>query len=113
MTHKGDAMKTYRQGDVLVIEVRDVPQDTTEVPRENGRIILAHGEVTGHSHAIASPDAVLLSFGGERGMERYLRALRPVELRHEEHAKIDLPAGNYRVVIQREYRPEGIVNVAD
>ena len=32
---------------------------------------------------------------------------------HEEHASIQLPKGNYRIVRQREYSPEAIRNVAD
>jgi hypothetical protein len=32
---------------------------------------------------------------------------------HQEHATIELPAGNYRAIRQREYSPEAIRNVAD
>jgi hypothetical protein len=32
---------------------------------------------------------------------------------HQEHSKIELPAGNYRVIRQREYSPEAILNVQD
>jgi hypothetical protein len=38
----------YRQGDVLIIPVAGIPDDSEPIARENGRIILAHGEVTGH-----------------------------------------------------------------
>ena len=99
----------YRQGDVLVIPISEVPNDVEEVPRENGRIVLAHGEVTGHAHAIDSRFAHLVA----KGAERFLRTERPVMLRHEEHREIRLPAGQYRVVIQREYHPESVRNVLD
>ncbi len=32
---------------------------------------------------------------------------------HEEHGPVTLPPGDYKVVIQREYSPEAIRNVAD
>jgi hypothetical protein len=46
--------RTYRQGDVLVREVdtRDFAHHGVEVIGENGRIILARGEVSGHMHSI-------------------------------------------------------------
>ena len=46
--------RTYRQGDVLVREVgtRDFAYHGVEVIAENGRIILARGEATGHNHSI-------------------------------------------------------------
>lgn len=100
----------YRQGDVLLIPVNDLPENLSEVPRENGRLILAHGEATGHAHAVTSREAVLLeSLTGDR----YLSLSKSTILTHEEHAHPELPAGNYRVVRQREYTPAGIINVAD
>lgn len=90
-----------RQGDVFIVAVEAVPK-AKRVKRDAGRIVLAYGEVTGHAHAIADIGAVLFD-AGDAG--RYLRVSKRVVLRHEEHAKIDLPRGNYRVVIQREYAP--------
>jgi hypothetical protein len=90
-----------RQGDVLVIAATGIPEDAVPVARDHGRVVLAYGEVTGHAHAIAGRGATLL----EHGPERYLRVTSAVTLDHEEHAAIDLPPGEYRVVIQREYVP--------
>ena len=100
----------YRQGDVAIIacERRTVEK---EVEREEGRIVLAHGEVTGHAHAIASTDATL--FMDEKTLNRYLEVRAPVTLDHEEHGRIELPSGFYEVLRQREYRPEGLRQVAD
>ena len=100
----------FRQGDVLVVSVERKP-DLQPVERENGRIILAHGEVTGHAHAITSSDAML--FMDAKTLDRYLDLKAPVTLDHEEHSYIDLPSGFYKVTIQREYRPEGIRRVVD
>lgn len=100
----------YRQGDVVIIEC-DRVDVAKEVDREGGRIVLAHGEVTGHAHAIASADATL--FMDEATLNRYLDVRAPVTLDHEEHGHIELPSGFYEVRRQREYRPEGLRQVAD
>lgn len=99
----------YRQGDVFVSRIKALPASVTTVPRDNGRIVLAYGEVTGHAHAIAELDAELLMAEGQV----YLRADGEVVLRHEEHGAITLSPGVYKVTRQREYTPEAIRNVAD
>lgn len=109
MMHK--QMNIYRQGDVLLVEVRNMPEGKPEtVARDSGRIVLAHGEVTGHSHAIAEREAEMVQFADG---ERYLRVGAPVTVRHEEHDAITLPPATYRVVIQREYTPDEIRRVVD
>lgn len=100
----------YRQGDVAIIECARVAV-TKEVEREDGRIVLAHGEVTGHAHAIASTDATL--FLDEATLNRHLDVRAPVTLDHEEHGRIEIPSGFYRVVQQREYTPKGLRQVMD
>lgn len=83
---------------------------TTEAPRENGRIILAHGEVTGHAHAIVSKNATLYTVGDDAALlmgTRILSARAPVALTHEEHSQIDVPRGTWGVRIQRQY-DEGV-----
>ena len=98
-----------RQGDVLVVGVTKIPKAAKPKGRDRGRCVLAYGEATGHAHAIEDITALLL----DHGEELYLRADGVVTLRHEEHAPIEIPAGNYRVVRQREYQPGAIRNVAD
>ena len=107
---KNQKLTMFRQGDVMLmtVERRD---GMAEVAREDGRIVLAHGEVTGHAHAIVSMDATL--FMDEKTLNRYLDVKAPVILDHEEHGQIDLPSGFYEVRRQREYRPEGLRPVAD
>lgn len=92
----------YRQGDVLIIPVKSIPESAAEMQRDNGRVILAYGEVTGHAHAIKHTSAVMLADNDNR----YLRLVEEVPLIHEEHNTINLPAGNYRIVIQREWSLE-------
>lgn len=97
-------MKTeiFRQGDVLIQRVDALPNaKTEEIPRENGRVILAHGEVTGHAHAIRAPGVCFLRAEGTT--DRFLQVSAVSALEHEEHSTISLPPGSYRVRIQREY----------
>lgn len=42
----------YRQGDVLIIPIAELPPGLKPVAKEQGRVVLAHGEVTGHAHTI-------------------------------------------------------------
>jgi hypothetical protein len=106
-------MMMYRQGDVLIVPVDSVPGTLDPIEREGGRIILAHGEVTGHAHAIKAESAAL--FRDPKLMAVFLTvgADGAVALEHEEHDTIRLPPGNYQVIRQREYSPEEIRNVAD
>jgi hypothetical protein len=106
--------EVFRQGDVLLVRIDDIPTDATTC-KVNGDVILAYGEVTGHAHRIAPDKAMPFAKGGvwSPTAERFIQALEGAELTHEEHATIALPPGNYRVIQQREYSPEEIRNVAD
>ena len=114
-TRKTPLQGQARQGDVLVDPVAAMPQSQCAA-REEGRVVLAHGEVTGHSHAIVNPAAVLfvtspVSNTGEP--RRFLRATRPVVLRHEEHGPITIAKGDFEVVIQEEYDEGAVRQVVD
>jgi hypothetical protein len=101
-----------RQGDVLIVAIPEsaLPAKLVEVPKDAGRVVLAYGEVTGHSHAIARS----ASLYRDENDARFLRVSGGgAKLKHEEHAAIAIPPGAYRVVIQNEYSPEEIRQVAD
>ncbi len=93
----------YRQGDVLIMAVEGLPTDLAAMSRDQGRVVLAEGEVTGHAHAIVDREAVLYEGDGD---DRFLEVASPVTVTHEEHDAIDLPPGVYQVVRQREYTPK-------
>jgi hypothetical protein len=103
----------FRQGDVLLVAVAVLPEGAKDITPDD-RIVLAYGEVTGHAHAIEEPASKARPARlWDAGAERFLQVLEKTALRHEEHAPVELPAGVYRVVQQREYSPEEIRNVAD
>jgi len=103
-------MEMYRQGDVLLKRIDAIPVDA-KLTEQKERIVLAYGEVTGHAHAIHDLDNVDVFVKGDGTM--YLAVKEPADLNHEEHATVTLAPGNYERVIQREYSPEEIRNVAD
>lgn len=110
-------MNCYRQGDLLFVqlsktEAEKLIGDAKPVARENGRIILAHGETTGHMHAVIHSAAKLFQVEAV-AEQRILIAPVPVRVYHEEHAAVSLPVGAFRVIRQREYSPEEIRRVMD
>lgn len=89
-----------------------------EVPREGGRVVLAHGELTGHAHAIDSQDATLyapkVDDAGALALGTRILATRgTVSLMHEEHSPIIIPSGTWAVRIQRQYEAGAFRRVED
>jgi hypothetical protein len=100
-------MPLYRHGDVLLTTIPSIPDDA----RPLGGNVLVRGEATGHAHRIEDPRSVELYRSGDFLYVRVLAA--HAALVHEEHARIDLPRGTYRVWQQREYAPGAIRRVID
>ena len=122
--------KPLRQGDVLLVPVKDVPAGCKPVERVGARAILAEGEATGHHHAISDAEVDLVIDDLER---RFLTiGSQGATLMHEEHCEactkagvdIHTPSGlphtgstvapgKYEVLIQVEYAPGELRRVAD
>ena len=98
----------FRQGDVFLIQVESLPEDARE-ENHSERIVLAYGEVTGHSHSVASTDAKLFHSSDQR----FLVVDTNAKLVHEEHETIALASGVYKVVKQREFSPSGMIHFVD
>lgn len=97
----------WRHGDVLIAATPQIPEQA----RRRAGSVLAHGEITGHSHRFADPAAAEL---WEHGGQLFVRVTAPsATLIHEEHRALSLPQGVYRVWMQREYTPQAIRAVAD
>jgi len=92
-----------RQGDVLLRKVSVDLKDLKELGKE--KYTLALGETSGHSHVIRGANA----FGGRNG-QLYVQVEKHAMLQHElvdgsstgEHLPIEVNAGIYEVVQQRE-----------
>ena len=105
-----------RQGDVLITPVASVPRDMKLVARDQNKVILANGEVTGHAHALAEPEVEL--WRGATDAERFLSVPHVgTELAHPEHATIPVretkTTGLRQVIRQREYSDALSRRVAD
>jgi len=110
-------MKSYRQGDIFIKPIKDIPETedkkykATEGQEIENAIILAHGESTGHKHAIYDGNALLMK--GKYSNRFFLLVIKDTKLQHEEHDTITLPIGKYEVIRQRIYSPLGIRSVID
>jgi hypothetical protein len=101
--------KKYRQGDVLFVQVRTLP-DGKQSRRKNGHIL--EGEATGHVHRVAELDAAEVLEIGD-GLFVNVTAEGGVSIVHEEHKPLSLPADIYKVRRQQEYTPEARRYVRD
>jgi len=105
----------YRQGDVLLERVSDIPE--RQKTRES---LLVRGEGRNHGHFISgtsldiseAEEGELTEGGGI--ITQYLEVREEAELKHllidsqiwtQEHAPILIPPGKYRVIKQREFNP--------
>lgn len=114
--------KQYRQGDVLIERVAEIPS-TAQKQEMSRRVILAHGEVTGHHHVLETDDPADWWKQGEISTanqtpttlagELFVSLPKTASVTHPEHATIELPPGNYRVTRQREYAPGAVRRVCD
>lgn len=78
----------------------NIPNDLQPVERDNGSIVFAYGEVTGHKHQVAVEDrgnCALLESPSRTAEDallnvRFLRVMQGCEIRvvHEEHATLTL-----------------------
>jgi hypothetical protein len=98
----------YRQGDVLIQRVETIPASAV-LQKHDGKIIVAHGEATGHAHQIDSTDADWW----KHEEDQFVQVKTAAPLTHQEHSKIPLKRGRHVVRRQREYSPSAIRNVAD
>ena len=104
----------YRQGDIIITPVPEIPEGLSEVPRVKGQVVLAEGEATGHLHAIEAPEVTFLAADLADMEGRFLAVEAEAALTHPEHDTITLPPGSYKVERQREYADAGgITYVAD
>lgn len=96
----------------MLVPIKEIPSEAKSITAENSRIIVAYGESTGHSHSLDSTKADLLQVPSQNEIYLLVKQSNAL-LEHQEHGKIPLTKGAYRVVIQREYDPSGERKVQD
>jgi hypothetical protein len=95
-----------RQGDVLIIRVDALPEGLEDITPKKGRVILQHGEATGHCHAFYDGGVRVFARDAKAARPEYLRVVKTAYLRHEEHSPASLPPGLYRLPTQVEHTDE-------
>lgn len=98
----------FRQGDVLIQESDTIPENSTK--QKSGRVILAHGAVTGHAHEIERDTADAWKDGEDTVA---VEVKKKTSVKHQEHAPIPLKPKIHKVRRQSEYSPTALRSVAD
>lgn len=88
----------YQQGDVL-IEATDQAISSNCVPKSDCH--LAEGEATGHFHEAIGDGVCVLEMPGSDDL--ILSAPNGCSVVHQEHARIEIPGGVFRVRIVQEF----------
>ena len=103
--------KLYRQGDVLIMPIDNIPNKKSL--KKTKRCTLALGEVTGHHHTIH--DGAVGYADDKLSLAKYIEVTDSSggALTHQEHDTITLPEGVYKVIGQVEYTPQRLQRVAD
>ena len=99
-----------RQGDVLLVRRDAKPRGAGLLPREDGAVVLAHGEVTGHKHQLRGPQ---VTYYRDSGNEYITIVGAPEPLVHEEHSAVPIVPADFELGQQVEYAPAELRNVAD
>ena len=108
----------FAHGDVLITAIKNTTAGIQPLAADNGRVILAHGEVTGHAHALPADRVNAFYKEGDdigiSGGPSYIEVVKEAPVTHEEHAAISLAPGKYEIIRQREYDMlAGVRRVAD
>jgi hypothetical protein len=105
------------QGDVMIQRMDEMPDLSrcVEVQPDGENLIVTHSE-TGHHHVLER-DCAQMFDNKDNALESFLVLHRSTTLKHlrphDTHAPIKLDPGQYRVIRQREYTPEGFRRVQD
>jgi len=113
-----EAREIREQGDVLIYKIDAIPSGVVEDPRN---YVSAHGEHTGHAHRLVDEGENVDQMAKVHGAPEknkdsrnfmvfrdptsnvtYLRVFKETNLVHNEHDKVPVPVGDYRIGQVRE-----------
>jgi hypothetical protein len=95
-------MKKFAHGDVIIVQVENFETKDTAQDEQCKNGILAYGEVTGHKHQLQEKENFSLFKVTNLNETLLLNVIKDVILKHEEHNKITIPPGKYKVYRIRE-----------
>ena len=92
----------WRQGDIYFVRLDEEIDSANATPVKNG--IIAKGETTGHAHRVSPSSMAQGALLSLVGRSMFLRSPEAgATIVHDEHGPLELPAGSYAVVPQREF----------
>jgi hypothetical protein len=96
-------MDIIRQGDVMLLEVKELPKSAKEVKPVNGSFVLALGEATGHHHRFEQTENVRCFVSNDNNIERRFYVIENrLFIEHEEHAPLEVEKPLYEQIYQYE-----------
>lgn len=96
MRHKTMKIHIVRHGDILLRQIEKLPTELTEVKTN----VVAEGEHTNHSHRLIGGEATIYKDGLQM---MFVQVKEPTTIQHEEHKTLEIPKGDYQVIIENEY----------
>ena len=90
--------KFFQQGDVLIVPINGISAEVTK-KKDN---IVAEGEVTGHMHEVIGEGVEVFC---DKDGNMFVSAPKGGTITHQEHHKIELPVGEFKIGIVRQYDP--------
>lgn len=90
-----------QQGDVLLKKIDKLPSGIKFKKTKSNQVVLAEGELTGHSHMLVSPLSPINIY--EKNGETWIEVLTPSDLNHQEHDLEKIDPGIYKIEIVKEY----------
>lgn len=94
-----------RQGDIFFQKSGSLPS-TAKKRNERGEIVLAYGEVTGHSHRVSNWKNCDMATDTNGDIYVRSKTNEPINIVHDEHGEITLDGSNgewFCISRQREY----------
>jgi hypothetical protein len=92
--------KQYRQGDILIEHVDQLPADAEPQTRVR-RLVVALGEATGHHHTLL-PRKEDMDWWQNAAGDIYVRSAEAARLVHEEHGTIEILTDATFIVCRRQ-----------
>ena len=93
----------YRQGDVLVLGIDELPADARPSQDQESARVLVQNPRTGHAHVLTG--GAIYQTSRRTGSRTIIELAQPTALVHNEHDAIEIPPGIYEMVRQRTYEP--------
>lgn len=93
----------FRQGDILLLELKEMPRDALLVGDDDESRVLVRGLETGHEHRLLR--GTIFRAPGKDGPRTIVKLGEETYLVHNEHDSIKVPPGIYELRRQRTYIP--------